>query len=214
MGAPDWPGNIRELRNAIERLLILATGPAVAAQDVSGLPAWERRTAARGERRRCGGHHGCGRPPSRSSSRWRAHLHLAKLKEKRLECVRDRAHIGMRAAILQEDRALRLLGRRSGRTWRRIATGQRDGRGGPPAQEAAGGRPSSAGRAVANPPSGGPAAAGGAWSGGAGGGPPSARDRVAPGRKWRWSASGIGDRPGRLALLHGCGLRLIFYLLA
>src|SRR5439155_308944 len=34
LAARDWPGNIRELRNAIERLLILATGPAVTAQDV------------------------------------------------------------------------------------------------------------------------------------------------------------------------------------
>src|SRR3989441_6326075 len=32
LAARDWPGNIRELKNAIERLLILATGPAVAAQ--------------------------------------------------------------------------------------------------------------------------------------------------------------------------------------
>ena len=34
LAARDWPGNIRELRNAIQRLLILATGPAVTAQDV------------------------------------------------------------------------------------------------------------------------------------------------------------------------------------
>jgi two-component system nitrogen regulation response regulator NtrX len=34
LAAHDWPGNIRELRNAIERLLILATGPAVTVQDV------------------------------------------------------------------------------------------------------------------------------------------------------------------------------------
>src|SRR5207245_5651156 len=34
LAAHDWPGNIRELRNAIERLLILATGPAVTAEDV------------------------------------------------------------------------------------------------------------------------------------------------------------------------------------
>jgi two-component system nitrogen regulation response regulator NtrX len=33
----DWPGNIRELRNAVERLLILASGPAVTAADVDRL---------------------------------------------------------------------------------------------------------------------------------------------------------------------------------
>jgi two-component system nitrogen regulation response regulator NtrX len=32
--AHDWPGNIRELRNAVERLLILAGGPKVAGADV------------------------------------------------------------------------------------------------------------------------------------------------------------------------------------
>jgi two-component system nitrogen regulation response regulator NtrX len=32
--AHHWPGNIRELRNAVERLLILAAGPKVAASDV------------------------------------------------------------------------------------------------------------------------------------------------------------------------------------
>ncbi|HLB81528.1 MAG TPA: sigma-54 dependent transcriptional regulator [Gemmatimonadales bacterium] len=34
LAAYDWPGNIRELRNAVERLLILATGPAVTVADV------------------------------------------------------------------------------------------------------------------------------------------------------------------------------------
>ena len=32
--AHDWPGNIRELKNAVERLLILASGPSVTQQDV------------------------------------------------------------------------------------------------------------------------------------------------------------------------------------
>jgi two-component system nitrogen regulation response regulator NtrX len=34
LSAHDWPGNIRELRNAVERLLILAPGPAVSEADV------------------------------------------------------------------------------------------------------------------------------------------------------------------------------------
>jgi two-component system, NtrC family, nitrogen regulation response regulator NtrX len=33
----DWPGNIRELRNAVERLLILAAGPTITAADVDRL---------------------------------------------------------------------------------------------------------------------------------------------------------------------------------
>jgi two-component system, NtrC family, nitrogen regulation response regulator NtrX len=42
LGAHDWPGNIRELRNAVERLLILAAGPTVTEGDV------ERFVGARG----------------------------------------------------------------------------------------------------------------------------------------------------------------------
>jgi two-component system nitrogen regulation response regulator NtrX len=34
LAAYDWPGNIRELRNAVERLLILAPGPVVTPDDV------------------------------------------------------------------------------------------------------------------------------------------------------------------------------------
>jgi two-component system nitrogen regulation response regulator NtrX len=37
LAAHDWPGNIRELRNAVERLLILSTGEAVTDGDVESL---------------------------------------------------------------------------------------------------------------------------------------------------------------------------------
>ena len=37
LSAHDWPGNIRELRNTVERLLILARGPRVTADDVDRL---------------------------------------------------------------------------------------------------------------------------------------------------------------------------------
>jgi two-component system nitrogen regulation response regulator NtrX len=37
LAAHDWPGNIRELRNTVERLLILAPGPRVTAADVARL---------------------------------------------------------------------------------------------------------------------------------------------------------------------------------
>lgn len=33
----DWPGNLRELRNVIERAVILSRGPAISARDLSGL---------------------------------------------------------------------------------------------------------------------------------------------------------------------------------
>ncbi len=47
--AHDWPGNIRELRNAVERLLILAAGPVVVAADVDrmGMGPGGSRAAAR-----------------------------------------------------------------------------------------------------------------------------------------------------------------------
>jgi len=35
--AHDWPGNIRELKNAVERLLILGAGPTVTSNDVEKL---------------------------------------------------------------------------------------------------------------------------------------------------------------------------------
>jgi len=39
LSAYDWPGNIRELRNAVERLLILGSGPSVTELDVEQLVA-------------------------------------------------------------------------------------------------------------------------------------------------------------------------------
>ena len=48
LAAHDWPGNIRELRNAIERLLILTTGPAVTAQDVDRIAGLGAADGARG----------------------------------------------------------------------------------------------------------------------------------------------------------------------
>jgi two-component system nitrogen regulation response regulator NtrX len=48
LAAHDWPGNIRELRNAIERLLILATGPEVTAEDVERVAALGTGDGARG----------------------------------------------------------------------------------------------------------------------------------------------------------------------
>jgi two-component system nitrogen regulation response regulator NtrX len=37
LGHMDWPGNIRELRNTVERLLILASGPDISRADVLGI---------------------------------------------------------------------------------------------------------------------------------------------------------------------------------
>jgi two-component system nitrogen regulation response regulator NtrX len=46
--AHDWPGNIRELRNAVERLLILAPGPSITGADVERLAGVEARDLALG----------------------------------------------------------------------------------------------------------------------------------------------------------------------
>src|SRR5260370_40154172 len=50
LAAYDWPGNIRELRNAVERLLILANGPVVtgeAVERIAGLGQGEGGDARR-----------------------------------------------------------------------------------------------------------------------------------------------------------------------
>jgi two-component system nitrogen regulation response regulator NtrX len=44
--AHDWPGNIRELKNAVERLLILASGPTVTEADVERLVGRQERRAS------------------------------------------------------------------------------------------------------------------------------------------------------------------------
>jgi len=46
--AYDWPGNIRELRNAVERLLILTAGPVITPEDVERLVAVGTREAGSG----------------------------------------------------------------------------------------------------------------------------------------------------------------------
>jgi len=46
--AYDWPGNIRELRNAVERLLILTAGPVVTPEDVERLAGVGTRDAGSG----------------------------------------------------------------------------------------------------------------------------------------------------------------------
>jgi two-component system nitrogen regulation response regulator NtrX len=49
LAAHDWPGNIRELRNAVERLLILALGDTVTEADVDRMVGDGGRTVAAGE---------------------------------------------------------------------------------------------------------------------------------------------------------------------
>jgi len=51
LAAHDWPGNIRELRNAIERILILAAGPVVTAEDVDRVAGVGRATGDGGQGR-------------------------------------------------------------------------------------------------------------------------------------------------------------------
>ena len=49
--ARAWPGNIRELRNAVERALILASGKVVTASDIDRLLPGATADAARGRQR-------------------------------------------------------------------------------------------------------------------------------------------------------------------
>ena len=49
LAAHDWPGNIRELRNAVERLLILTLGDVVTEEDVDRMVGDGGRTVAAGE---------------------------------------------------------------------------------------------------------------------------------------------------------------------
>src|SRR3989441_10622911 len=48
LAAHDWPGNIRELRNAVERLLILAPGPVATVADVERLAGMATGEGGRG----------------------------------------------------------------------------------------------------------------------------------------------------------------------
>jgi two-component system nitrogen regulation response regulator NtrX len=48
LAAREWPGNIRELRNAVERLLILAPGPVVTGEDVDRLAGLAAMDGGRG----------------------------------------------------------------------------------------------------------------------------------------------------------------------
>jgi two-component system nitrogen regulation response regulator NtrX len=48
LAAHDWPGNIRELRNAVERLLILAPGPTATREDVERLAGLTTAEGGRG----------------------------------------------------------------------------------------------------------------------------------------------------------------------
>src|SRR5207245_2867657 len=48
LAAHDWPGNIRELRNAVERLLILAPGPVATVADVERLAGMTTGEGGRG----------------------------------------------------------------------------------------------------------------------------------------------------------------------
>ena len=46
MAAHDWPGNVRALRNAVERAVVMATGTTIACEDLALPPAGQARAAA------------------------------------------------------------------------------------------------------------------------------------------------------------------------
>jgi two-component system nitrogen regulation response regulator NtrX len=60
LAALDWPGNIRELRNAVERLLILSAGPVVTEHDVARLVGTEDGGGGAGAAGGAGGGGGAG----------------------------------------------------------------------------------------------------------------------------------------------------------
>ncbi|MGH7539183.1 MAG: sigma-54-dependent transcriptional regulator [Gemmatimonadales bacterium] len=80
LAAHDWPGNIRELRNAVERLLILGTGDTVTEADVDRLVGDGGRTVAAGEAATGGALLRAGTFEEFKQAAERAYL-LAKLKE-------------------------------------------------------------------------------------------------------------------------------------
>jgi two-component system nitrogen regulation response regulator NtrX len=76
----DWPGNIRELRNAVERLLILTPAEVVTEQDVERMVGDGGRTVAAGEAAAAGAFLRAGTFEEFKQAAERAYL-LAKLKE-------------------------------------------------------------------------------------------------------------------------------------
>ena len=80
LAAHDWPGNIRELRNAVERLLILTQADVVTEEDVERLVGDGGRTVAAGEVAATGAFLRAGTFEEFKQAAERAYL-LAKLKE-------------------------------------------------------------------------------------------------------------------------------------
>jgi two-component system nitrogen regulation response regulator NtrX len=80
LAAHDWPGNIRELRNAVERLLILTQAEMVTEEDVERMVGDGGRTVAAGEAAAAGAFLRAGTFEEFKQAAERAYL-LAKLKE-------------------------------------------------------------------------------------------------------------------------------------